>query len=105
MRHSARPGVRWYRLAPPQVSCRACGAELRKVVRPVGWLLYTAMTLSAVIYVLYWFLHPQLLVRYHPWSVLGIVLAVIPFALLGELWGDTYVLARDKPPGHDRHAL
>jgi hypothetical protein len=102
---SAKSGVRWYRYAPPQITCRTCGAELRSTVRPVGWVLYAAMALSTTTYVLYWFFHPHQLVRYHSWALLGVLLVVLPFVLPCALWAETYVLAGDKESRRAKHAL
>ena len=90
-----RPGVKWYVFSAPRFFCRTCRVELRSVVRPVGWVLYGAMTLSATIYVLYWFLHPQQLLRYRPLPELGVLLVVLPFVVPCALWAETYVLDND----------
>ncbi len=101
----ARPGASWYRFAQLQMTCRACGVELRSVVTPAGWALYTAMTSSATAYTLYWFVHPQQLLQYSPWSVMGVVLVVLPFILPCALWAETYVLAGDADSRRAKHAL
>jgi hypothetical protein len=91
-RFLARPATsKWYSYSAPIHFCPRCRVDLRKTVRPLGRGLVVLMTLALSVYLLYWFLHPQQLLRHGFLAPLGIPLIGLPFALCYAIWGVTYV--------------
>lgn len=92
MRHSRRPGIRWYRYAAPRYYCPTCNAELRQVRRPLGRVINILMVVTSGAYILAFFLHPATLLRAGSLAIVGLFLVVLPFAICYTVWGVEYVL-------------
>ena len=96
-RHGRRPGVAWYRYSATRFFCPACGGELKIVTRPAGYVINTLM-ISVSAYILFYLLHPPVLLCANPWTLIGgPPLVVLSFAIALRKWGFRYSCAAEEP--------
>ena len=85
-RYGRRPGVAWYRYSATRFSAR-----------PAGYVINTLM-ISASAYILFYLLHPPVLLCANPWTLVGgPLLIVLPFAIALRKWGFRYSFVVEEP--------
>jgi hypothetical protein len=88
----------WLRYAPQRFRCRNCGAEVRAVILPVGYLLLGIMVALPVL---------AFLGLPYLWNLLGFyyltasyIVACAVLTLIGARWGTTFVLVERGAGGN-----
>ena len=96
-RHGRQPGAAWYRYLATRFFCPVCGAGLKIVTRPAGYVIYMLM-ISVNAYILFYLPHPPALLRANPWALIGVPsLIVLPFAIALRKWGFRYSFVAEEP--------
>ena len=97
MRYHKEPGASWLRFAPQHYYCRNCGAEIRRTLTLVGYVVWALILgLFAV----------AAFAIFTPWGTLPAMLwalACIPLSLVTALWGTRWGLVHEGRS--ERHAL
>ena len=97
-RHGRQPGAAWYRYLATRFFCPVCGAGLKIVTRPAGYVIYALMISVSAYILFYCLLHPPALLRANPWAlIIGPSLIFLPFASALRKWGFRYSCAAEEP--------
>jgi hypothetical protein len=84
----------WFRYAPQRFRCRNCGAELRVVILPVGYLLLGIMVAVPVLAFLELPYLWNLLGSYTRYLAASYIVACAVLTLIGARWGTTFFLVK-----------
>ena len=96
VRHSRRPGLAWYRYSAARYFCPNCDVELRRVVQPAGYAVYTLMTIASGVYILFLFLHPSVLLRKGFSATAGLLALNYALSAAYIKWGYGYSVAAQE---------
>ena len=87
MRHSRRPGAKWFPYRAVRRYCPHCGVELRLVPRPCGHVLHLLMGAGIIGYLLFFLSHPSIMLRIGLWALEGgLLLIMLPLTAALFKW-------------------
>ncbi len=91
------PSGKWYRYFAGRCFCRNCGVELRRVLRPHGYVLHLLMGAGTIGYLLFFMSHPAIMLRIGLWALEGgLLLIMLPLAAALLKWGFGYLVAANE---------
>ena len=100
-----RPDLRWYQYSATHFFCHECAAQIRPVVRPLGWVIIGLMVILVAAGIFFDVIETSTQLR-KPSEGILICVAVVVFLLLGiclKKWGIFFV--SQKSQGIDHNAL
>ncbi|MHB1956414.1 MAG: hypothetical protein ACYCOU_22010 [Sulfobacillus sp.] len=90
VQYARRPGVPWYRYSATRYLCPTCGVALREVARPLGHALRLLMVAASGAYILFFLLHPSVLLHAGALAGTGLLFIVGPLEAGYRKWGFSY---------------
>lgn len=96
VRYSRRPGLAPYQYSAARYTCPNCGVELRRVTQAVGYAIHTLMIIASGAYILFFFLHPLLLLRVGFAATVGFLVLNYVLSAAYMKWGYNDVVAATK---------